>query len=303
MVHTENTVSPLVLSYSGPKPDDELLGWIGDGLVSGVVLFGDNAPDDDAVRAATEKLTAASPGPLLIMVDEEGGRVRRLPEAAESMPELRAYAAEPLTTLCDAYVAVAERLKRLGINVLLAPVLDVGGFGTEWLDPRTFSDDPQQIAEMAATVIPAIQETGTIACAKHFPGLHGVAIDPHTDKATERTPPSDWEVLDAIPFRAAVTAGVKSIMIGHQIMMGFDPENPSCLSPIIVSVLLRQRLGYLGLIMTDDLAMGAIAKYYKIEHVIPKALRAGCNRTIICNDRELQRRAVAFWRDEGQRIT
>ncbi|GAB4325621.1 MAG: beta-N-acetylhexosaminidase [Candidatus Zixiibacteriota bacterium] len=296
MSESESGTSPLVLSYSGPTPDDELLGWITDGIVSGVILFRDNAPDEDSVRAATERIHAAGSGRVLIMIDEEGGRVRRLPDAAESMPELRRYADKPLSALADSYRAVAERLKRLGIDVLLAPVIDVGGFGTEWLDPRTFSDDPERIAEMARVVIPAIQATGVIACAKHFPGLHGVAVDPHTARATERTAPSEWENLDAIPFRAAVASGVQSIMVGHQIMMGFDPENPSCLSPIIVSVLLRQRLGYTGLVMTDDLAMGAIANYYAIEHVIPMALRAGCNRTLICNDRDLQRRAVEFWR-------
>lgn len=296
MSGSESQTSPLVLSYRGPMPDDELLGWIGEGLVSGVVLFQENAPDEETVRAATDRIHAAGSERVLIMIDEEGGRVRRLPQTSESMPELRTYADKPLTELASAYVAVAERLKRLGIDVLLAPVVDVGGFGTDWLDPRTFSDDPEHIAEMARVVIPAIQATGVMACAKHFPGLHGVAVDPHTARATERTPPSEWENLDAIPFRAAVTCGVQSIMVGHQIMMGFDPENPSCLSPIIVSVLLRQRLGYTGLVMTDDLAMGAIAKYHAIERVIPMALRAGCNRTLICNDRELQRRAVEHWR-------
>jgi beta-N-acetylhexosaminidase len=90
-------------------------------------------------------------------------------------------------------------------------------------------------------------------------------------------------------------------MVGHQIMMGFDPEHPSCLSPIIVSVLLRQRLGFGGLVLTDDLAMGAIVKYYAIERVIELALRAGCSRTLICHNRELQRRAVTHWRDLSRR--
>jgi beta-N-acetylhexosaminidase len=301
MTPSAHSISPLVVSYSGPTPDAELLGWVRDGLVSGVVLFGDNAPDEKTVRTAARQLHDASPGQFLIMIDEEGGRVRRLPDAPESMTDLRSYESRPLSDVGASYTKVAERLKRIGVDMLLAPVVDVGGFGTEWLDSRTYSDDPDRIAEMAQAVIPAIQNIGIMACAKHFPGLHGVVVDPHTDRATERTPPSEWDTLDAVPFRAAVTAGVQSVMVGHQIMMGFDAEFPACLSSIVVSVLLRQRLGFTGLVITDDLAMGAIAKYYTVEHAVPMALQAGCNRTIICNNRELQRCAVEFWRAEHNR--
>lgn len=290
------TKSPLVLSYDGDHPDDELLSWVREGSVAGIVLFKANAPSDDAVREAVRQLRTASPTQFSVMIDEEGGRVRRLPDAPESMQALRTYASGPLDSVASAYTSVAERLRRLDIDMLLAPVIDVGGEDTEWLDDRTFADEPERVAEFARTVIPAIQTTSVSACAKHFPGLHSVAIDPHTERAIERTPPSRWDQLDAVPFRAAITSNVGAVMVGHQIMMGFDPEHPACLSSMMVGMLLRQRLGFTGLVLTDDLAMGAVSKYYRIDRAVTLALKAGCNRTIICQDRALQRQAVESWR-------
>ena len=290
------TTSPLVLSYEGDHPDEELLGWVREGVVAGIVLFKANATSEDAIKSAVEQLRASCPTRLSIMIDEEGGRVRRLPDAPESMPALRTYGSGSLETVAAAYKAVAERLRRLDIDMLLAPVIDVGGEDTDWLDDRTFADDPDRVAAFARAVIPAIQGTGVAACAKHFPGLHSVAIDPHTERAIERTPPSQWDQLDAVPFRAAITSHVGAVMVGHQIMMGFDPEHPACLSSMMVGMLLRQRLGYTGLVLTDDMAMGAIAKYYRMDRAVSLALRAGCNRVLICQNRDLQRQAVEGWR-------
>jgi beta-N-acetylhexosaminidase len=128
--------------------------------------------------------------------------------------------------------------------------------------------------------------------------MRAVAADPHHGRSVDATPPSEWDRWDAVPFRAAVTAGVRMVMVGHQLVMGFDPMLPACLSPVIVGMLLRQRMGFGGVVLTDDLAMGAIADHFPIERAVGLALTAGCNLVLICRNRELQRRAVAFWQEK-----
>lgn len=287
--------SPLLVSYDGLTPDAELGEWVAGGLVSGVVIFRENATDEDQLKSAIASLRQSAPGRFYVMIDEEGGRVRRLPDADSSMPDLRSYASSTPDSLAADYVAVADRLQRLGIDTLLAPVVDVGGSAAEWLRSRTISDDPEHVAAMARAVIPAVQRAGVNACAKHFPGMRAVAADPHHNRAVDATPPSEWDKQDAVPFRAAVTAGVRMVMVGHQLVMGFDPFLPACLSPTVVTMLLRQRMGFGGLVLSDDLAMKAIAAHLRIEDAVNKALAAGCNLALICRNRDLQRRAVTYW--------
>ncbi len=291
--------SPLVLSYDGLGPDAELLEWLKEGLVGGVVLFQKNARSDQQLREAVGQLRSASPAPIRIMIDEEGGRVRRLPDGPASMPALRSYQAGTLQAVAAAYTRVARRLVDLGIDTLLAPVVDVGATDSEWLHDRTFSDDPTQVVAMARTVIPAVQSAGVAACAKHFPGTRAVKADPHHGVAVDPTPLSEWDRIDAPPFRAAILAGVQMVMVGHQRMLGFDATRPACTSPLITTVLLRERLGFGGLILTDDLAMGAISKQYPIEDAVRASIEAGCNLVLVCQDRLLQRRALSYWRNRA----
>ena len=289
--------SPLVFSYDGTEPDPELLEWLADGFVAGIVLFQNNVRSDDQVRSAISMLRESSPRSIRIMIDEEGGRVRRLTGAPASMEALRSYQTDPPHVVAAAYGRVAERLVDLGVDTLLAPVVDVGAAESEWLHDRTFSDESSQVAAMARAVIPAVQNHGVAACAKHFPGTRAVKIDPHHGVAVDLTPLSEWDMVDAVPFRAAITAGVGMIMVGHQRMMGFDATRPACMSSLITMVLLRERLGFHGLILTDDLAMGAIARQYPIEDAVRASIMAGCNLILVCQDRILQRRALAFWRE------
>lgn len=296
-VSDSRSPAPLVLSYQGASPDSELLGWIEEGLVSGVVVFKMNAPSDEQLASAVTELRRVAPRPLRIMIDEEGGPVRRLTEAAVSMPSLRSYEQAPLTQVGAAYARVAGRLSGIGVDTLLAPVVDIGAESSGWLHERTYADDPDAVAAMARAVIPAVQDKGVSACAKHFPGTRAVTVDPHHGIAIDPTPQSVWERTDAIPFRAAIVAGVQMVMVGHQRMMGFDATRPACMSALMVRVLLRQRLGFAGLVLTDDLAMDAIAKQYPIEDAVRAAWEAGCNFTLVCQNRLLQRRAISSWRE------
>ncbi|MBI3872811.1 MAG: hypothetical protein HY304_07025 [candidate division Zixibacteria bacterium] len=294
---------PLILSYKGLSPDSELREWVAAGFVGGIVIFKDNAARESDLALAIRDLRAAAPGPFRVMIDEEGGRVRRLPDSDVSMRDLRFYHDEGPQALAAAYGKVAARVLELGIDTLLAPVVDLGSGEAGWLHSRTYSDGPQDVAKMARAVIGAVQSRGIACCGKHFPGSRGVTSDPHGNPVLDLTLPSAWESTDAEPFRAAIAAGVAMIMVGHQRLVGFDATRPACLSPLIVNILLRQRLGFAGLVLTDDLAMGAIANIYPIERAVTAALEAGCDLVLVCNDRALQRRAVAGWREWSEKTT
>lgn len=289
--------SPLILSYQGTMPDAELLQWVRQGLVAGVVLFRDNCVDEALLRGSIAHLRSVSPRRLRVMIDEEGGRVRRLSDAAVSMRDLRDYADTPPHQVADAYRDVAERLVDLGIDTLLAPVVDVGDPGADWLNSRTFSNESARVAEMATAVIPAIEICGVHACAKHFPGSGRVRMDPHHGPAASAVTPAQFDTHERIPFEAAIAAGVRLILVGHQIMTGFNDNVPACLSRRIVTDLLRGQLAFNGAILTDDLAMGAIARSYPISDAVTRALEAGCQLLLVCNDREAQRAAVETLRE------
>ncbi len=290
-----NAPSPLVLSYKGLSPDQELLDWLAAGVVGGIVLFRDNCTDETELRDAIASMRSASPHPLYIMVDEEGGRVRRLLDGPGSMTDLRSYETRSPVQIGELYAGVARRLHSLGIDTLLAPVVDIGHDGADWLNSRTLSHDKTCVAEMAGAVIPAIQSQGVHACAKHFPGSGRVVLDPHQGPVTCPIALDQWGVHERIPFDAAIAAGVDMILVGHQIMEGFGETLPACLAPAFPKFLLKRHLGYEGLILTDDLGMGAIARTTPIEAAIAAALRAECDLVLVCNDRNLQKRAVAHW--------
>jgi len=290
----------LVLSYPGPEPDSELMEWMGNSHVGGVVLFADNFRSVTQLTDALARLQAAASRPLRIMIDEEGGRVRRLPPAISTMPALAEYGSSGDAAGAAAdYAAVCEMLSRMGINTLLAPVLDVRTANNAWLADRTFSADPAQVANFARPAVSAIQRAGLAACAKHFPGLAGVQEDLHQRQFVVKDSAAEIYARDLPPFRAAIDAGVEMMMVSHAVYAAFDTVRPAIFSPIIINGLLRKRLGFDGLVLSDDLAMRAVADKVPIEKAIELAARAGCDLILICNDRTLQRRAVQFLTRQG----
>ncbi len=229
------------------------------------------------------------------MIDEEGGRVRRLNDAPASMRDLRDYGSDSPEPVAQLYARVADRLKGLRIDTLLAPVADIGNVGADWLNYRTYSENARTVADMTAYVIQSVQSRGVHACAKHFPGTGRVALDPHHGPVRCAVTRREWEDHERIPFKAAIDAGVDMMLVGHQIMEGFGSNQPACFDRTISSGILKDECGFSGLTLTDDLSMGAIAAHYAIEDAVSRAHDAGCNLILVCNVRESQRRAVEHW--------
>jgi beta-N-acetylhexosaminidase len=177
----------------------------------------------------------------------------------------------------------AAELAGVGINMNLAPVLDVAPPDLDSvMAGRVFPGNPEQVARLGTVVIDRLQADGVMAVAKHFPGIGRTTLDSHLDLPVLDVAPDVLE-SDLIPFRAAVRCGVAGVMLSHIRYPGLDPEWPASLSTVVARDLLRRRFGYGGLVMTDDLDMGAIQKYFDIPTACGRILDAGIDLTVICH--------------------
>jgi beta-N-acetylhexosaminidase len=277
----------LMVGIPGPRIDTVARELVGDLRVGGIILFARNIESPEQVWELTQDLQrealAAAGRPLLIAVDQEGGRVQRLKAPFTIIPPAR----ELGTTKTPKEVArlarhVARELSLVGINVNLAPVLDVPRSPRCPLWDRAYGKDPAHVARFALAAIKGYMSGGIIPVAKHFPGLGDTGVDSH--KVLPLAQSGDAErIIDLLPFRQAVAAGVPMVMTAHLQVPEWD-ERPATLSPVALQDWLRGRLGFKGIIVTDDLEMGAIATQLPASHGAKEALAAGADLLLICNN-------------------
>lgn len=276
----------VIYSYPGLTPPPELYAAIRAGEVGGVIFFGENITSTAQVADVTASLRAAhqdSPTrafPLLLNTDQEGGVVRRL---KEEEPVLRArqvgdspdYATVARTT----GIGAASGLKKAGMNLNLAPVLDVyreeGNFDDQF--GRSYSKDPRVVAICGREFLTAQQRDGVAATTKHFPGLGAAPAGANTDleRVVLDVSRSDLRGIDELPFRAAIRAGVDIVMTSWAVYPALDPQLPAGLSPTIVRDELRRRLRFRGVTITDALEAGSLAEYGDVPARSVKAASAG----------------------------
>jgi len=227
--------------------------------------------------------------PPLIAIDQEGGTVTRLPPPFTQFPDARILAdgEEPEKALRGYAEACAADLKYIGVNYNLAPVLDVCQAGKGYfMERRSLGDDPKVVGRLGSLVIKQMQERGIAACGKHFPGLGAATLDPHYQLPFVSKDEKGLRGDDLPPFQQAMTAGVASIMTSHTLYQHLDPEKPATLSKKILTGLLRNELGYDGVVITDDLEMGAIEKEGDLGQAAVEAFGAGADLLLICFNHE-----------------
>ena len=265
--------------------------------LGGVILFDrslakkqghNNIRSADQVMALTATLQGLARTPLLIAVDQEGGKVRRLkPElgfpATASAAELGQKNDTTLTAIHAA--TTADTLQTLGINFNLAPVVDINSFAENpvigRLD-RSFSPSPGTISTHASAWIKAHRARGVISCLKHFPGHGSSRVDSHLG-FTDIT--ETWRVEELQPYKDLIASGLAdAIMTGHLFHKELDPIHPATLSPRIIGNLLRQELQFTGVVISDDLQMKAIINHYGLEEAACLALTAGVDLLIVGNN-------------------
>jgi beta-N-acetylhexosaminidase len=287
----------VIYSYRGLTPPARLLWLIRHGEAGGVVFFTGNISSQAQIRAAIQRLDQADAStlnpvrsPLLLMTDQEGGIVRRLPGQPLASERQVGESAHPAAGAASAGTGAAKNLRGAGMNVNLAPVLDVYRQAGGFIDTfgRSYSMSPQIVSSLGADFIKALQGGGVAAVAKHFPGLGAASRAQDTDAGpvTLKLSRATIRNVDELPYRAAISADVKLIMVSWATYPALDARRPAGLSSTIVSGELRQRLGFRGVTITDALEAGALGGFGTISQRAELAARAGMD-LILCSGQKV----------------
>jgi beta-N-acetylhexosaminidase len=273
-----------IIGFDGPSLPDDVAEALADGL-AGVTLFARNLADRAQVAGLCDAIRRAAEGwpPPVIAVDQEGGRVQRLRRMSPLHPPMREVGGQGPGACRAAGAAIGADLADLGFNLDFAPVLDVDtNAANPIIGDRAFSSDPHEAAGRALAFLEGLEAAGPAGCGKHFPGHGDAAADSHLDLPVIDVGPDLLEARELVPFRAAVDAGVRMIMTAHCLFPRLDPDVPATLSRAVVRGLLRERLGFDGCVITDDLGMKAISDRFPLHDVLVRGLDAGIDAFLHC---------------------
>ena len=276
----------LMAGFDGTTLNADLKFLINRLKAGGIILFSRNLDAPDQIKQLCDEIQhyarQCEQPPLFIAVDQEGGQVARLKEPFTQFPG-NPYMKSEEDAIHFAQVTATE-LTRVGINMNMAPVMDVAsGEINSIMAQRAFGGDPAWVTRLGVKVIEHLQSNNIIAVAKHFPGIGRTVLDSHMDLPTLDDDLSAFERMDLIPFEAGIQHGVSGVMLSHIFYKNLDPHWPASLSDKIAKTLLREQMGFDGLVLTDDLDMGAIVQHYDIQTTIRRILAAEIDLALICH--------------------
>ncbi|MEO3887038.1 beta-N-acetylhexosaminidase [Nonomuraea sp. B5E05] len=264
--------------------------------LGGVILFPQNVKSSRQVVGLTNGMQRAARGvPLLVATDQENGLVSRMSALMTEFPGAGEIGAKKDLSLSRAVAAATGReLRALGVNLDFAPVADVNvNPGNPVIGRRAFGDDPKKVAKMVSAAVKGFDDAKIAATVKHFPGHGDTTVDSHSGLPVIEHTKAEWERIDAPPFKAAIAAGVDAVMSAHIVFPKLDPSgDPATLSKPILTGLLREKLGFKGVISTDALNMGGARTKYDDGEVAVRAVLAGADLLLMPNDLPEAHRAV-----------
>lgn len=291
---TEEKVGQLLLvGFYGTEPGMDVTRSIQEYRVGGVILFGRNVESTVQLTALTNGLKALNGDgiPLFVSADQEGGLVERMPPEIRRLPN-----AFDVADPAALGTAVGRECAAFGINLDFAPCLDI------WSNPantvigkRAFGEDWENVSARGFDALDALRATGVIPVVKHFPGHGDTATDSHVGLPVVEKTKDDLMLSELMPFLMVISgdfwgenrsAPVPAVMAAHILMTELDPERPASLSPAVVNGLLREELGFEGVVFTDDLTMGAVTQNYGLGEAAVMAVDAGCDVLLICHEQE-----------------
>jgi beta-N-acetylhexosaminidase len=283
----------LAVGFEGSTLPEDVLELAGAGGLGGVVLFGRNCQTAEAVFALTRAARALGPD-VLVLVDHEGGRVHRLPPPFTRFPAAAVVGRAGDPALAGAVArAMARELRAAGFDSGLAPVLDcLTEPGCLVIGDRAFDRDPEQVAACGQAFVDATLAEGLIPVAKHFPGHGRTIVDSHRALPVIDVTLPALEAVELVPFRRALAAGCPAVLVAHVLYPGVDPDWPASLSRHAIGRLLRERLGFAGLVLSDDLEMQAVAETWGAGPAAARFLEAGGDLALVCREAGARRAAV-----------
>lgn len=278
-----------MMGFMGPTVSKELASFMKAYTPGGVIFFRRNLESVQQIVDLTNGLQKLSPAsPLLIAIDQEGGRVSRLPAEFTIFPPCAQLGRCNSSELAySAAATIAKELRAVGINMNMAPVLDVNSNPENpVIGDRAFGADPGLVAELGQATIGGLQDNMVVACGKHFPGHGDTSTDSHkvlpvVDAGLQRLRDTEFP-----PFQHAIRFGVASLMTAHVLYRALDPDAPATLSSAVIQRMLREEFRYDGVVFTDDLEMHAIIDHDGIGEAAVRSFVAGCDVLLICKDQD-----------------
>lgn len=278
----------LVIGIAGTELTAQERDWLQHPACAGVILFTRNFASRVQVAELSQSIRDAAPRPQLICVDQEGGRVQRFRQGYSALPSLdqfgKLYGRDP-----DGAIALAKEhawlmaseVRASGIDLSFAPVVDLGR-GNRAIGDRAFSADPQIVAEFTRAYVEGMHDAHMGATLKHFPGHGSVLEDTHYDDAVDKRTLDEIRALDLVPFVAGIDAGADAVMMAHVVYPRVAPE-PAGYSPRWIKEILREEMGFRGVVFSDDIGMAAAFSAGGVKARIDAHLDAGCDVVLVCH--------------------
>jgi len=292
--------SLLVVGFEGHRLSDSTFNFLQQWDLGGVILFKRNLQDFEQLRELNASIYRAAQRPPLVSVDHEGGRVFRLPEPFTVFPPMRRVGDYCLSrggcaSASEVGKVFARELRAAGFNLDYAPVLDVDSNPQNpIIGDRAFAADPDRVAEVALAFLDGLQSEGVMGCGKHFPGHGDTHEDSHLTLPKVEKSLAELEACEFPPFARAIAAGIPLLMTAHVVYSALDTDWPATLSEKILGDLLRKRMGFEGLIISDDFFMKGIAAKWSLEEAAERFLRVGGDLVLLCHQEAVQRRVAAY---------
>lgn len=285
----------LHVGFDGIEAPRYILDGLATGRFGGLILFSRNIGTPEQVARLVTTCREAANQPILIGIDQEGGRVARLRHGYSESPGALALGAADSEALAEEVSAVlATEMHALGINWALAPVVDIAfNSANPVIGTRAIGADPAQVARLALAEIRGFQRGGVAATAKHFPGHGNTPVDTHVDMAVVSGALDDLWGQDLYPFRQAIAARVDAVMLSHVKFPALDAHHPATLSRPLATDLLRERMGFTGLVCTDCMEMDALNRYYDIGERAVLSAQAGADVIFFSHTESYQEEAFA----------
>ncbi|MFA5577455.1 MAG: beta-N-acetylhexosaminidase [Tissierellaceae bacterium] len=290
-MNLKEKIGQLIISgFDGRAMNEEIIEYIRDYNIGGLILFSRNIEDPEQTIDLLSQIKAENKNniPLFLSIDEEGGSVSRLPK-----PFKRLASASRIGTVNNPQVSydfgklIGQRVRALGFNMVFGPVLDINSNPKNpVIGDRAFGASPSLVSEVGIPVMEGVRDSDIISVVKHFPGHGDTEIDSHVDLPKSEKSLEELGAFELLPFENAILKEVDGIMAAHILYPQIDHQYPATMSATILDELLRGRLGYGGLIFSDDMTMGAIVKNYGVEEGVLRFLQSGGDVALLCHEKE-----------------
>lgn len=288
----------IIVGFDGLEAPETVREMISTYHAGSVILFTRNIKDRNQLVSLINQLKKANEGseiPLIISADQEGGRVTRLPDDATQFPSSLTVGKHRSPQLAyDVGMVTGTEMKAYGFNLNFAPVLDIfSNPQNQVIGDRAFGYTPDEVSELGIANMKGLKDGGVIPAIKHFPGHGDTIVDSHTDLPKLSHSLSRLESFELIPFKEAIRQGADMVMVAHIVFPAvMEEELPASLSYDIITGILRDKLGFEGVVISDDMEMGAIEKHFGIEEASLKAVAAGTDIVSVCHTYEKQKKVI-----------